>query len=212
MRSRRSTPQFAGNAQAFEAIKSSEGGLLLLAVFFVYIVLGILYESYIHPITILSTLPSAGLGALIALMVTNTPLSLMGLIGVILLIGIVKKNAILMIDFAIEEERAGKSPEEAIFEAAQKRFRPIIMTTLAALFGAMPLALGHGTGAELRQPLGIAIVGGLLVSQLLTLFTTPVTYLALHRFARKKRHPDEDPNLGSLGVERHGAERLGQLQ
>jgi len=197
--------RFAGTAQAFEDVKASEKWLVLLAVFFVYIVLGILYESYIHPITILSTLPSAGLGALVALLVTGTDLSLMALIGVILLVGIVKKNAILMIDFAIEEERAGKSPEDAIFEAAMKRFRPIIMTTLAALFGAMPLAFGHGTGAELRQPLGISIVGGLAVSQLLTLFTTPVTYLALHKFARKKRDP-------SLVVERHGAERLGKLE
>ncbi len=181
--------RFAGTAQAFEQVRSSEGWLLVLAIVFVYIVLGILYESYIQPITILSTLPSAGLGALIALLVTGTDLSLMALIGVILLVGIVKKNAILMLDFAIEEERRGSSPEEAIYQAALKRFRPIIMTTLAALFGAMPLAFGRGTGAELRQPLGIAIVGGLVVSQLLTLFTTPVTYLALHRFARKRRDP-----------------------
>ena len=201
--------QFAGTAQAFQDSLKTEAFLVPIAIFFVYIVLGILYESYVHPITILSTLPSAGLGALLALLVTGTDLSLMALIGIILLVGIVKKNAILMIDFALEREREGVKPEEAIYQAAMLRFRPIMMTTLAALFGALPLALGRGTGAELRTPLGIAIVGGLMVSQALTLFTTPVTYLALHRFQRKRRDP------GSLGVdvvERHGAERLGELE
>jgi len=181
--------EFAGTAHAFQDSLKTERFLVPIAIFFVYIVLGILYESYIHPITILSTLPSAGLGALLALLVTGTDLSLIALIGIILLVGIVKKNAILMIDFALEREREGLAPEEAIHQAAMLRFRPIVMTTLAALLGALPLALGHGTGAELRTPLGIAIVGGLMVSQVLTLFTTPVTYLALHRFQRKRRDP-----------------------
>ena len=173
---------FSGTAQAFQSSLASEPMLIAFALGTVYIVLGILYESYVHPITILSTLPSAGVGAILALLLTHTDLSVIALIGIILLIGIVKKNAIMMIDFALAAERKeGKSPEAAIYEACLLRFRPIMMTTFAALLGGLPLALGTGTGSELRRPLGITIVGGLIVSQMLTLFTTPVVYLVFDR-------------------------------
>ena len=183
---------FAGTAQAFQASMASEPWLILLAVVAVYIVLGMLYESFIHPLTILSTLPSAGVGAIVALLLFKVELSVIAMIGIILLIGIVKKNAIMMIDFALVAEREeGKTPREAIYQACLLRFRPIMMTTMAAMLGGLPLALGRGTGSELRRPLGITIVGGLIVSQALTLFTTPVVYLFFDRlrarFARKKK-------------------------
>src|SRR5580692_778972 len=177
---------YAGDAAEFAKSLAGQPWLILAAIITIYIVLGVLYESYIHPITILSTLPSAGVGAILALMLFGQDLSVIGLIGIILLMGIVKKNAIIMIDFALEaERRQGMTPEDAIVQACLLRFRPIMMTTLAALFGALPLAVESGAGAELRFPLGISIIGGLLLSQLLTLYTTPVIYLALDRINRR---------------------------
>ena len=182
------TTTFLGAANAFQSSLSNELWLIMAAIVTVYIVLGVLYESYIHPLTILSTLPSAGVGALLGLMLFGQDLGVIGIIGIILLIGIVKKNAIMMIDFALHAERnEGMGPREAIHKAALLRFRPILMTTLAALFGALPLMLGWGEGSELRHPLGISIVGGLIVSQLLTLFTTPVIYVTFDNLANRWR-------------------------
>jgi multidrug efflux pump len=186
--------QFQGAAEAFQASLSSTLLLVLAAVVTMYIVLGVLYESYIHPITILSTLPSAAIGALLALILSGNDLGMIAIIGIILLIGIVKKNAIMMIDFALDAERnRGVDPQTAIYEAALLRFRPILMTTLAALFGAIPLMFATGSGAELRQPLGLVMVGGLLVSQVLTLFTTPVIYLYFDRLGRRWQRKPASP-------------------
>jgi multidrug efflux pump len=197
---------FQGTARAFQASLNSQPWLILAALIAVYIVLGILYESFVHPITILSTLPSAGVGALLALLLFKTEFTVIALIGVILLIGIVKKNAIMMIDFALAAERSRDiSARDAIFEACRLRFRPIMMTTMAAMLGAIPLALGAGDGAEMRRPLGISIVGGLLVSQLLTLYTTPVVYLYLDRFRLWAKRTWERrrgrPNLAVAGAD-----------
>jgi multidrug efflux pump len=191
--------KFQGAALAFQAALGNEVLLILAAIITMYIVLGVLYESYIHPITILSTLPSAGSGALLALMIEGRELTIIAVIGIVLLIGIVKKNGILIVDFALDAQREqGLSPRDAIYQASLLRFRPIVMTTAAALFGALPLMLGSGTGSELRHPLGVTIVGGLIVSQILTLFTTPVIYLVFDRLGRAARrrfgyllNPDE---------------------
>jgi multidrug efflux pump len=194
---------FHGAALAFQSSLTNELLLILAAVATMYIVLGVLYESFIHPITILTTLPSASVGALLALMLTGSDLDVMAIIGIVLLIGLVKKNAIMMIDFALDAERTeGRSPSEAIYQACLLRFRPILMTTLAALLGALPLMLATGAGAELRRPLGVAIVGGLILSQVLTLFTTPVIYLALDSLHRRffPSRPADDEDLSPFGA------------
>jgi multidrug efflux pump subunit AcrB len=181
---------FQGNAQAFQSSLSSTPILIAAALVVIYLILGMLYESTIHPITILSTLPSAGIGALLLLMAFGFDLSVIAIVGIILLIGIVKKNGIMLIDFALQAERQhGMTPEQAIYQACVLRFRPILMTTMAAMLGAVPLMLGTGAGSEIRQPLGYAIVGGLALSQLLTLYTTPVVFLYLDRFTRRSRRP-----------------------
>jgi multidrug efflux pump len=195
-----------GAALAFQKSLANELLLILAAIVTVYIVLGVLYESFVHPVTILSTLPSAGIGALLALMAKDEHLTVIAIIGIILLIGIVKKNAIMMIDFALDAERnEGKTPREAIYQACLLRFRPILMTTMAAVLGALPLMIGTGVGSELRHPLGISIVGGLLVSQVLTLFTTPVIYLWFDRLQQRYFNLDDSARNGEQGSAEQGS-------
>ena len=196
------TTGFQGTAQVFQELLKGQGILILAAIFAAFVVLGILYESFIHPITIISGLPSAGIGALLTLLLFRMDLSVIAMIGIVMLVGIVKKNAIMMVDFAIDRRRVGMSAEAAIREACLLRFRPIMMTTFAAIFGALPIALGGGEGAELRQPLGVAVVGGLMLSQLLTLFITPVVYLYLDRIDRQLKRRLE-PQLEEVS-EPHG--------